>query len=132
MVEHHDHVDVDVFGEVTRWEPPSVFEHSWWFGNSAEIPGGSVLWELFPEGSGTRLVMTDHRQSLEGVEGGIAGRHVCLDVLSAVLDGADPKDHAAPEGEFRDGKFVQTHAGRGLWADGPRLEQEYKRQFAAL
>jgi uncharacterized protein YndB with AHSA1/START domain len=32
MVEHHDHVGVDVHGEVTRWEPPRVFEHSWWFG----------------------------------------------------------------------------------------------------
>jgi uncharacterized protein YndB with AHSA1/START domain len=127
MVEHHDHVRVDVFGEITRWEPPLVFEHSWWFGDSPETPRDSVLWELFPEESGTRLVLTDRRRSLDGAEGGLAGRHVCLDVLSAVLDGANPKDHAPPEGDFRDGQFVQSRAGRGRWADGERLTQEYKR-----
>jgi uncharacterized protein YndB with AHSA1/START domain len=132
MVEHHDHVTVDVFGEVTRWEPPQVFEHTWWFGDRPATPSDSVLWELFPEEAGTRLVLTDRRKSLEGTEGGIAGRHVCLDVLAAVMDGADPREHAAPEGTFSDGKFVPTRAGRGLWVNGPHLEAEYKESFAAL
>jgi len=132
MIEHHDHVGMDVFGEVTRWEPPHVFEHSWWFGDATESPRDSVLWQLFPEESGTRLALTDRRQSLDGVEGGLAGRHICLDVLSAVLDGADPREHAAPEGAFRDGQFVQSRAGRGLWADSEKLTAEYGRYFARL
>jgi uncharacterized protein YndB with AHSA1/START domain len=129
MVEHHDHVRVDVWGEVTRWEPPRVFGHSWWFGRSRE-PQGTVVWELFPEASGTRLVLTHRRGNLD--EGGMAGAHVCLDVLSAVLDGADPKGHTPPAGDFRDGEFVQTRAGRGLWANREKLEQEYRRDFAAV
>jgi uncharacterized protein YndB with AHSA1/START domain len=127
MVEHHDHVGVDVRGEVTRWEPPRVFGHSWWFGGSRE-PQGTVVWELFPEASGTRLVLTHRRESLD--EGGVAGAHVCLDVLYAVLDGADPKAHLPPVGEFRDGEFVQTRAGRGLWANREKLEREYRHDFA--
>lgn len=130
LVEHHDHVSVDVFGEITRWEPLRIFEHSWWFGDRPAEPRDSVLWELFPEDTGTRLVFMDLRQNLDA--GAIAGRHVCLDVLSAVLDGADPKDHSAPEGEVRHGSFVPTRAGRGLWAQGPQLEQEYRQQFAGL
>jgi uncharacterized protein YndB with AHSA1/START domain len=132
MVEHHDHVGIDVAGEVTRWEQPRVFEHSWWFADSGKIPEGIVRWELFPHEAGTRLVFTDSRQSLKGAEGSMAGRHVCLDVLAAVLDGADPKAHTAPEGDFIDGRFVASRAGRGRWADGPQLEQEYKRYFAAV
>jgi uncharacterized protein YndB with AHSA1/START domain len=132
MVEHHDHVGVDVPGEVTRWEPPRVFEHNWWFGDTKGGPRDSVLCELFPDGSGTRLVYTDRRRSLERAEGGIAGRHVCLDILSDVLDGADPSVHAPPMGDFRDGEFVQSRAGRGRWADGEELTREYRRYFATV
>ena len=130
IVEHHDHVAVDVHGAIRRWEPPRVFEHTWWFSGAREDPRNSVVWELFPEQSGTRLVLTQRRVSLD--EGGISGAHVYLDVLCAVLEGADPKAHSAPIGEFRDGEFVQTRAGRGLWAQRERLEQEYKQDFAAL
>ena len=130
IIEHHDHVGVDVHGEVTRWEAPRVFEHSWWFGNAEKTPENKVLWELFPEESATRLVLTHRRLGLD--EGGMSGAHVSLDVLCAVLDGADPKRHAAPVGNFRDGEFVQTRAGRGFWANREKLEQEYKRDFAAV
>jgi hypothetical protein len=91
---------------------------------------GTVLWELFGETSGTRLILTHRRPRLDA--GGMAGAHISLDVLSAVLDGADPTAHAAPEGEFREGEFVQTRAGRGLWADREKLEQEYQRDFASV
>src|SRR5262245_11901908 len=130
MVEHHDHVGVDVHGEVTRWQPPRVFEHSWWFGSAEEAAGNRVLWELFPEEPGTRLVLTHRRLGLD--EGGISGAHVGLDVLCAVLDGADPERHAAPEGIFRDGEFVQTCAGRGFWANREKLEQAYRLDFASV
>jgi hypothetical protein len=62
----------------------------------------------------------------------MTGAHICLDILVAVLDGADPNGHAPPVGDFRDGDFVQTHAGRGRWADREKLEREYKRDFAIL
>jgi hypothetical protein len=130
IVEHHDHVGVDVHGEVTRWEVPKVFEHTWWFGSADKNPENKVLWELFPEEAGTRVVLTHYRLSLD--EGGISGAHVSLDVLCAVLDGADPKRHAAPEGKFCAGEFVQTRDGRGFWANREKLEQEYKRDFTAV
>src|SRR5262245_33187624 len=130
IVEHHDHVGVDVHGAIRRWEPPRVFEHTWWFEDAREDPRNSVVWELFPEQSGTRLVLTQRRVSLD--EGGISGAHVSLDVLCAVLEGADPTAHSAPMGCFRNGEFVQTRSGRGLWAHRERLEQEYSRDFAKL
>lgn len=131
MVEHHDHVGVDVHGEVTHWEPPRLFEHSWWFGDAQAAPRGTVRWELVAEEeSGTRLLVTHRRSSLD--VGGITGAHTYLDVLCAVLDGDDPKAHAAPEGEFRNGEFVETRPGRGRWADREALQQEYERDFAAL
>ena len=130
IVEHHDHVGVDVHGQVTRWDPPRVFEHTWWFGDLEAAPMGTVCWEIFPERSGARLVLTHRRQSLD--VGGIAGAHAYLDVLCAVLSGADPKAHAAPEGKFRNGEFVETRSGRGRWADRDVLEQQYKRDFEAL
>ncbi len=130
ILEHHDHVGVDVHGEITRWEPPRLFEHTWWFGDSNAAPMGTVCWELFPEESGTRLVLTHRRQSLDA--GGMAGAHTYLDVICAVLDGDDPKAHAAPEGEFRDGEFVETRTGRGRWTHREELEHEYRRDFASL
>ena len=42
MVEHHDHVGVDVYGKVTRWQPPRIFEHSWWFGDANAASMGTV------------------------------------------------------------------------------------------
>ena len=53
MVEHHDHVGVDVHGAIRRWQPPRLFEHTWWFSDRQEDPRYSVVWELFPEESGT-------------------------------------------------------------------------------
>src|SRR2546426_1552433 len=44
IIEHHDHVGVDVHGEVTRSEAPRVFEHTWWFGNAEKTPENKVLW----------------------------------------------------------------------------------------
>jgi uncharacterized protein YndB with AHSA1/START domain len=130
IVEHHDHVGVDVHGRVTRWEPPRRFEHTLWFDDTEPGPRGTVDWQLFPDASGTRLVLTHRRKDLDA--GGIAGAHAALDVLCAVLDGADPRAHAAPEGAFRDGAFVETHRGRGRWADREELQQEYERAFASL
>lgn len=130
MVEHHDHVGVDVHGRVTRWEPPRLFEHTWWFGDSNSLPMGTVCWELSPEGAGTRLLLTHRRPHPNA--GGMAGAHASLDVLCAVLDGADPGEHAAPAGEFRDGVFVETQPGRGRWAGREALEREYERAFAAV
>lgn len=130
IVEHHDHVNVEVHGQVTRWEPPAVFEHTWWIGDSSSAPMGLVRWEIFPQEAGSRLVLTHHRPEPDA--GGISGAHTYLDILCDVLDGADSTAHAAPEGEFRDGEYVETRPGRGRWADRLLLEQHYGRAFAAL
>jgi uncharacterized protein YndB with AHSA1/START domain len=130
IVEHHDHVNVDVHGRVTRWEPPAVFEHTWWIGDSSSGPMGWVRWEIVPEKTGSQLVLTLGRPDPDA--GGISGAHTYLDVLCDVLNGADPTEHAAPEGEFRDGEFVETRPGRGRWTDRRVLEQHYDRAFARL
>lgn len=62
----------------------------------------------------------------------MSGAHASLDVLCAVMDGGDPDEHAAPAGVFRNGEFVQTHPGRGRWADREVLEKEYERYFATV
>lgn len=130
IVEHHDHAGVSMAGVVTRYEPPRVFEHTWWEDEAEGRVAGSLRWELFPDGAGTRLVLTNRFRRLEGAHGSMAGWHICLDVLAAVLDGADPAAHAPPQGVFADGRFTETRAGRGRWADRARLEEGYKRYLA--
>ncbi len=129
IVEHHDHVGLSMTGRVTRYDPPRVFEHTWWENEEEERIAGTVTWEVIPEGTGTRLVLTNRFSRLEGAQGSMAGWHICLDVMSAVLDGADPSAHAPPRGTFQNGRFIQTHPGRGRWADRERLENEYKKHL---
>src|SRR5262249_8159137 len=93
-------------------------------------PGKTQGTVLSGNSSPDRLILTQRRVILD--EGGISGAHVSLDVLCAVLEGADPRAHSAPTGEFRDGEFVQTQSGRGFWAQREKLEHEYRRDFAKL
>lgn len=132
IVEHHDHVGFSMTGEVTRFEPPRVFEHAWSMGEGSERVSWSILWDLVEEGAGTRLVLRNRFGALDGAHGTLAGWHVCLDVMRDVLDGADPSAHAPPRGTFSDGRLVQTEPGRGRWADRERLEDEYRAYVAKL
>lgn len=73
-------------GEVTEYDPPHLLAHTW---------GDDLLrWELATHDEGCLLVLThtfdDHFKAARDA----AGWHVCLDALSATLDGAQP-----PHGE---------------------------------
>lgn len=126
-VEHHDHVGLSMEGEITHWDPPRVFGHTWWADPDGAYEEASILWEITPEGSGSRLVMTHQFKELEGAEGTMAGWHICLDVLQAVLEGQPPEAHAPPQGEFADGQFSQTEPGKGHWTKRGELEEAYSR-----
>lgn len=125
-VEHHDHVGMSMKGEVTRFEPPHAFEHTWWGETPEGEPGASILWEIHPHDEGSRLVMTYRFPSLEGAHGAMAGWHICIDVLVAVLDGADPDHHQPPQGEFSEGEFRALSPGCGHWERREELEQHYQ------
>jgi uncharacterized protein YndB with AHSA1/START domain len=66
--------------QITELKKYSVLEYTWW--------GDSVRFEIYPEPEGCLLVlirkintMTDHTPK------DLAGWHVCLDVIHALLDG---------------------------------------------
>lgn len=66
--------------QITELKKYTVLEYTWW--------GDSVRFELYPEPEGCLLVlkrkiktMTDHTSK------DLAGWHVCLDVINALLDG---------------------------------------------
>jgi uncharacterized protein YndB with AHSA1/START domain len=66
--------------QITELKKYSVLEYTWW--------GDSVRFELYPEPEGCHLVLirkintlTDHTSK------DLAGWHVCLDVINALLDG---------------------------------------------
>lgn len=132
IVEHHDHVGLSMAGEITRFDPPKTFEHTWWGEGPKDQPDSRVLWEIHREGEGSRLVMTYWLRSLEGVTGQMAGWHICLDVLEAVLDGTDPDLHGPPKGTFADGELHVETPGTGLWADREALDTHYDAVVAAL
>lgn len=129
-VEHHDHVGMSMEGEVTRFEPPHAFEHTWWADPEQGIPQASILWAIEPRETGSRLVVTYRFQTLEGAEGSMAGWHICLAVLEAVLDGEPPEDHTPPQGTFADGEFTLTEPGRGHWTRREALEGTYADRLA--
>lgn len=124
-VEHHEHVGMSMEGEVTRWDPPHAFGHTWWADPDGGYQEASILWEITAEGSGSRLVMTHRFKDIEGADGIMAGWHICIDVLEAVLDGQAPEDHAPPQGEFAHGTFTPTAPGKGHWTKREALEETY-------
>lgn len=133
IVEHHDHVGVSMAGEVTRFEPPRVFEHTWWADETAGTIMGKILWELFPtDEGGTRLVMTNLVLHPAGINGAMAGWHICLDILADVLGGGDPAAHAPPQGALADGRLQETAAAKGHWARREALEGAYAKDIARM
>ena len=73
-------------GEVTEYDPPHLLAHTW--------DDDLLRWEVRAHDEGCMLVLThtfdDHFKAARDA----AGWHVCLDSLSATLDGAQP-----PHGE---------------------------------
>jgi uncharacterized protein YndB with AHSA1/START domain len=61
---------------VKRAEAPRLLEYTW--------GGGDLRWELEPRGGGTRLTLW-HNIDRRFISWGIAGWHICLDVLDRLL-----------------------------------------------
>jgi uncharacterized protein YndB with AHSA1/START domain len=84
--------DASMDGEVLTVEPPRVLEYMW---DSRDFKGGSLRWELTPDGSGTRLVLT-HVNPPETFEEfrvrTLAGWHALLDLLGLMVDGVPARD----------------------------------------
>jgi uncharacterized protein YndB with AHSA1/START domain len=111
---------------VTELEPPRVLAFGW---DSAEWgPGGTVRFELIPDGDGTRLVFThdhppiDPAQQAEfakkmgwpdpmkrAVPRTLAGWHTLLDRLERQLDAGNLPDMPTPEDPGDEWKHVFEH-----------------------
>ncbi|HEY1603996.1 MAG TPA: SRPBCC domain-containing protein [Allosphingosinicella sp.] len=83
-LDFHDGQSI-VDGRITRWEPERLLEYGW---PEKNANGNSLLrWELFPDGEGTRLVLT-HRLDAGGDLADFAsGWHWHLDALDRALEG---------------------------------------------
>ncbi|MFT3837767.1 MAG: SRPBCC domain-containing protein [Myxococcaceae bacterium] len=82
-------------GKILRWEPPRVFEHEWKVAPVPEMPNGENLvfrYELSPEQSHTRLVVTVSGVSQGTAPGFLPGLHVFIERLAAQLDRAPLPD----------------------------------------
>lgn len=134
VVEHHEHAGENAVshGTVTRFDPPRLFEHTWWDDEYASQGIENVVrWELHPTAAGTRLVLIHRFPDLDAAAVMMAGWHSFLDVLADVLGGADPAKHAPARGEIREGTFVETAPGRGVWKDRVALEARYQERVRA-
>ncbi len=81
---------VDTFeGEVTAWDPTSVFAFTW--------NGDEIRIELTPDGDATRLVFTHEVSNVSPPARTAAGWHACLAALDAHLGGPP-----APPDAWRD------------------------------
>ena len=126
ITEYHMHAGEDAIGRgtITRFDPPHVFEHTWWEDEYAEA--NVVCWELHPTKSGTRLVLKHRFPEIEGASSTLSGWHIFIEILGDVLDGADPQKHALPRGELQDAVFVETAPGRGAWAERSTVQHHYE------
>ena len=73
-------------GTVVAVEPPRLLELTWAF---SEEPESFVRFELHPDGEATLLVLEHRRLAAAGAEDYGAGWHAHLDLLAAVVSGAD-------------------------------------------
>jgi uncharacterized protein YndB with AHSA1/START domain len=75
-----------VEGTITRYQPPTLFEHTW---EDPEDPGATpdvVRWELRPEGDGCVLILT---HTTDKPTEAISGWHSLLESLPGALEGRD-------------------------------------------
>lgn len=79
----------EIAGVVTTWNPPHIVAFEW--GGGPTQPAGSrVRFELFAEGTRTRLVLTHSRATAAAAPDFAAGWHLHLDTLAWLADGAEP------------------------------------------
>jgi uncharacterized protein YndB with AHSA1/START domain len=81
-------------GEVTEYDPPHVLAHTW--------DDDMLRWELRPSDQGCVLILTHAFDDRFKAARDAAGWHLCLDALSATLDGTVPaqgdEDDPIPSG----------------------------------
>jgi uncharacterized protein YndB with AHSA1/START domain len=69
-------------GEVTEYDPPRLLAHTW--------DDDVLRWELRAHDEGCVLVLTHTFDDRFKAARDAAGWHLCIDALSATLDGAEP------------------------------------------
>lgn len=84
-------------GQITAFDPPSLFEHAW--------DDETLRWELRPDGeAGRLLVFTDTMDDRARAARNAAGWHACLDALGALLAGRPPaRSPREQAGDLREG-----------------------------
>jgi uncharacterized protein YndB with AHSA1/START domain len=102
-------------GEVTEYDPPRALAHTW--------GDDHLRWELEPRGDGCLLVLTHTFEDRLKAARDAAGWHLCLDALSASLDG----------GETQLGRvFARRREGGGTEehpSDWKELNRAYEERF---
>ena len=99
-------------GRWTAIDPPHLLEMEW---------GTDVLRiELAPDGDGCRLALLDRLTDVEHAARTAAGWHVCLDALSAEVDGRPiPEMDEATFYEHHDTYLVDMPGPRHVWGEVP-------------
>jgi uncharacterized protein YndB with AHSA1/START domain len=92
-----------VTGTVTRFNPPTVLEHSW---NSPGEPPGQVLWQLIPAGDRCIVLFTHRVHGAWDQAGTLAAWHIHLGFLGAALAGQ-------PTWPFPHGYWQELHQQYG-------------------
>ena len=91
-------------GKVLAWEPPRLLEYEWNVAPVPEMPRGEQAifrYELSPEGTSTRLLVTYRRLTRQSARGFLPGLHAFLDRLEAQLDARPLPEWLARFAELR-------------------------------
>jgi uncharacterized protein YndB with AHSA1/START domain len=78
-----------VEGTITRYEPPTLFEHTFESPEGADDPAGLVRWELRPDGDGCVLVLTHALDDPKHGSSALSGWDTLLENLPDALAGRD-------------------------------------------
>ena len=102
-------------GEVTEYDPPRVLGHTW--------GDDHLRWELQPREGGCLLVLTHTFDDRFKAARDAAGWHLCLQALTAALDGAET-ELGRIFARRRDGGPAEEHP-----ADWKELNRAYEERF---
>ncbi len=80
---YHGVTEAESFGEIVALEPPRLIEWLWLSPGSAP---SRIRWEIAPEAEGCRLTLRQLVAHPAILARTLAGWHVCLDRLQAILD----------------------------------------------
>jgi uncharacterized protein YndB with AHSA1/START domain len=85
-------------GRIVELDPPRVVAWTW---PHEKHPDSVVRWQLFPDGTGCRLVLTQSRLQRPELPDVAAGWHTHLECLPGAADGANTPWKAEREREIR-------------------------------